>query len=184
MTGKTDQPGNKVVMGVIGAPHGVRGQVRVKSFTAEPLAIGDYGPLHDANGNAYEVADARRAKTVVVVTFTSVKSREAAEKLNGVELFINRDRLPDDALEGDEFYIADLVGLDTVDESGAISGRVVAVHNFGADDMIEVRLKANGRTDMFAFTRAIVPEIDVEAGRLTLVPPGEVIVQPGQEDEA
>lgn len=176
--------GEQVLMGVIGAPHGVRGQVRVKSFTADPLAIGDYGPLQDADGTIFEVVDARPAKTVVVVTFKAVKSREAAEKLNGVELFVARDRLPDDALEDDEFYIADLVGLDTVDENGAISGRVIAVYNFGADDMIEVRFKANGRTDMFAFTHAIVPAIDFEAGRLTLVPPGEIIVQPGQEDEA
>ena len=176
--------GDMVLLGVIGAPHGVRGQVRVKSFTADPPAIGDYGPLHDADGNVYEVVDARPAKTVVVVTFKSVKSRDAAETLNGVELFVARDRLPDEALEDDEFYIADLVGLDTVDEGGAVTGRVVAVHNFGADDMIEVRLKANGRTDMFAFTHAVVPAIDFEAGRLTLVPPGEIVVRPGREDKA
>ena len=178
----TDKPERPVLMAVIGAPHGVRGQVRVKSHTGDPLALGDYGPLFDADGNAFEVTDIRPAKTVVVVTFKGIRGRDAAEKLKDRELFVDRSRLPDGELDEDEFFIDDLVGLDAVDAAGAVVGRVVAVHNFGADDMIEVQPTSGGRTALYPFTRAVVPEIDFDAGRLVLVPPDEIIVQPGAED--
>ena len=189
MAAKTDYRGamNKtsstsVLMGVIGAPHGVKGQVRVKSYTGDPLALGDYGPLFDTEGTAYEVVDIRLAKTVVVVTFKHVKGRDAAERLNGTELFIDRAQLPDNELQEDEFFIDDLVGLAAVSADGATIGQVVAVHNFGADDMLEIKPAGGGRTALYPFTREVVPEADIEAGRLVLVPPGEIIARP--EDEA
>jgi len=177
------KPANPVLMGVIGAPHGVRGEVRVKSHTGDPMALGDYGPLFDKNGNAFDIVAIRPSKTVVVVRFKQVDGREAAEALNGTELFVSRSQLPDGELEDDEFFIDDLVGLETVDAHGTRLGAVVAVHNFGADDMIEVRPAGGGRTEIYPFTRAVVPEIDMNARRLTLVPPGEIIARP-EKDEA
>lgn len=176
-------PANPVLMGVIGAPHGVRGEVRVKSHTGDPMALGDYGPLFDKNGNAFAITSIRPSKTVVVVRFKQVNGREAAEALNGTELFVDRSQLPDGELEDDEFFIDDLVGLEAVGTDGARLGSVVAVHNFGADDMIEVRPAGGGRTELYPFTRAVVPEIDMDAERLTLVAPGEIIARP-EEDEA
>lgn len=174
---------NPVLMGVIGAPHGVKGQVRVKSYTGDPLALGDYGPLFDAKGTAYQVTDIRSAKNVVVVTFKGVVGRSAAEALNGVELFIERDQLPDEELEEDEFYIDDLIGMDVLDETGTQIGTVMSVQNFGAGDMLEVSpMLANGsfspKTVFYPFTKLVVPEIDFDAHALTLIAPPEVTVAP------
>lgn len=174
---------NPVLMGVIGAPHGVKGQVRVKSYTGDPLALGDYGPLYDSAGKRFVVSDIRAAKNVVVVTFQGVAGRSAAEALNGVELFIERDQLPDEALDEDEFYVDDLVGMDVLDEAGTQIGTVMTVQNFGAGDMIEVSpMMANGsfspKTVFYPFTKLVVPEIDFEAHALTLVAPPEVTVAP------
>ena len=112
----------KVLMAVIGAPHGVRGEVRVKTFTGDPLALGDYGPLFDAAGKSYTILDLRPSKTVVVAKIKEVPTREAAEAANGTELFVARAALPDD-LDEDEFYQTDLIGLSAVDEAGACSIR-------------------------------------------------------------
>lgn len=179
----TTKPANPVLMGVIGAPHGVRGEVRVKSHTGDPMALGDYGSLFDKNGNAFEITAIRPSKTVVVVRFKQVNGREVAEALNGTELFVDRSQLPDGELEDDEFFIDDLVGLEAIGADGTPLGHVIAVHNFGADDMIGVRRVSGGRTELYPFTRAVVPEIDMDGGRLTLVPPGEITARP-EEDEA
>lgn len=174
---------NPVLMGVIGAPHGVKGQVRVKSYTGDPLALGDYGPLYTEAGQAFDVADIRPGKNVVVVTFKGVAGRGAAEALNGVALYIDRDQLPDDALDDDEFYIDDLVGMEARNPDGDLIGQVMTVQNFGAGDMLEVAAAKPGggfspKTAFYPFTKAVVPEIDFEAGVLTLVPPIEVTVAP------
>lgn len=172
---------DRIILGQIGAPHGVRGQVRIKPFTADPLALGDYGPLYDAKGNRFDITDARLAKAMLVVTFKQVTTREAAETLNGTELGVARDQLPDEALEDDEFYVEDLVGLTCLDEAGDKIGSVTAVHNFGADDIIEVRLAKTGKSEMYPFTMETVPELDLDAGTLILIPPGEVIAQESSE---
>lgn len=186
------KPDNPVLMGVIGAPHGVRGELRVKSYTADPLALGDYGTLYDAQGRAFDVTDIRPAKTVVVVRFAQVTDRGQAEALNGVELYIDRDQLPDEALDEDEFFVADLVGLNALDENGARIGEVIAVHNFGAGDLLEIApATASGgiarkRAFLVEFSRETVPEIDFEAGTLTLIRPGEIEARGpgnGEEDE-
>lgn len=174
---------NPVMMGVVGAPHGVKGQVRVKSYTGNPLALGDYGPLFDAQGKAYQVTDIRPAKNVVVVTFKGVVGRSAAEALAGIELFIERDQLPDEELDEDEFYIDDLVGMEVLDEAGAQIGTVMSVQNFGAGDMLEVSpMLKNGsfspKTLFYPFTKLVVPSIDFDAHALTLVVPAEVTVAP------
>ncbi|MAS06643.1 MAG: ribosome maturation factor RimM [Ahrensia sp.] len=169
-----------VLMGVIGAPHGVRGELRVKPYTGDPQALGDYGTLFDAQGRAYDVVDIRPAKTVVVVTFEQVTDRTKAEALNGVELFIDRSQLPDEELEEDEFFIADLVGLAAHDEADAKIGEIVAVHDFGAGDLLEIAPVtpsgglARKSAFLVEFTRETVPDIDFDAGRLTLIRPSEI----------
>lgn len=170
-----------VLMAKIGAAHGMHGSVRVKSFTGDPLALGDYGPLVDAAGNTYDVADIRSAKTVVVVRFKQVAGRQKAEALNGTELFIARDQLPDEELEPDEFFIEDLIGLKCVSRDGATLGHVTSVLNFGANDIVEVQLQSTGKKELFAFDALTFPDVDLEAGLLTLVPPGVVVAKPGNE---
>lgn len=153
---------NPVQLAVIGAPHGVRGELRVKTFTADPLALGDYGPLHALDGRMFEIVDIRPANTVVVVRFKGVNDRNAAEALNGTELFIERSALPDDGDE-DDFYHADLVGLEVRDESETPVGKVTAVQNFGGGDILEITHQ--GRKGVpIPFTRAAVPHVDVAGG--------------------
>ena len=155
-------PKNPIQMAVIGAAHGIRGELRVKTFTGDPLALGDYGPLYAKDGRAFEVIDIRPANTVVVVRFKGVNDRNAAEALAGTELFIDRSALPDDG-EADEFYHADLVGLTVKDETGATIGKVSAIHNFGADDILEVTV--DGRKGvLIPFSQAAVPEVSVAGG--------------------
>ncbi|WP_193174475.1 ribosome maturation factor RimM [Oricola nitratireducens] len=186
------KPDNPVLMGVIGAPHGVRGELRVKPYTGDPLALGDYGTLYDAQGRAFDVTDIRPQKNVVVVSFEQVKGRTEAEALNGVELFVDRSQLPDEELDEDEFFVADLVGLAVHDEAGEKTGEVIAVHNFGAGDLLEIAPLTPGgglarkQAFLVEFSRETVPAIDFDAGRLTLVRPGEIEArgqEGGEEDE-
>jgi 16S rRNA processing protein RimM len=148
---------NPVQMAVIGAAHGIRGEVRVRSFTGDPAALGDYGPLYDGAGRAFEVVSVRPGKEVSIARFKGVATREAAEALNGVALFVDRSALPAD-LDEEEFYHADLIGLAVRDESGAEIGAVSAIHDFGAGDILEVKRKSEPSV-MIPFTRAAVPEV-------------------------
>lgn len=161
-----------IQLAVIGGAHGIKGEVRVKSFTDDPLAFGDYGKLHDKNGNKYQVIKARVSKNVVVTRFKSIDTREKAEAINGIELYIDRARLPQ-VEDEDEFYLSDLDGLDCVDEAGAVIGFVKGVHNFGAGDIIEVQ-QTKGGDAFYPFTKEVVPTVNIEAGTLTLIPPAEV----------
>lgn len=152
---------NPVLMAVIGAAHGIKGELRVKSFTGDPAALGDYGPLFAGDGRAFEVETIRPAGTVAVVRFRGVRDRTAAEALNGTELFVDRSVLPAEG-EG-EFYHTDLVGLSVRDETGATVGKVTAVHNFGGGDILEI--SHHGRKGvLIPFTEAAVPEVDVAGG--------------------
>jgi 16S rRNA processing protein RimM len=147
-----------VLMAVIGAAHGIKGEVRVKTFTDDPLTLGDYGPLCDSSGRAFEVAGIRPQGNVVVVRFRGIGDRSAAAALNGTELFVDRGALPADLAE-EEFYHADLVGMDVVDGEGAALGKVSAVQNYGAGDILEIR--GPGLNALVPFTRAAVPVVDV-----------------------
>lgn len=155
-------PKNPIQMAVIGAAHGIRGELRVKTFTGDPLALGDYGPLYAKDGRAFEVIDIRPANTVVVVRFKGVNDRNAAEALAGTELFIDRAALPDEG-EDDEFYHADLVGLAVKDETGETIGKVNAIHNFGADDILEVTVGSR-KGVLIPFSQAAVPEVSIAGG--------------------
>ena len=169
-----------IVMGVVGAPHGVKGEVRVKSFTDDPLALGDYGPLTAADGRIFTVETIRPQKTVAVVRFAEVTTREQAEALNGTELFVARDALPDD-LEDDEFYQADLVGLDVRDGEGTSWGRVAAVHDFGGGTVIELKGRKGA---MIPFTQAAVPQVDIAGGSITVDPVAAGLIDLPDEDES
>lgn len=129
---------NPVLMATIGAAQGLRGEVRVKSFTDDPTALGEYGNLHSADGRVFEVLEIREAKNVVIVRFRGVNDRNAAEALNGLDLFIERDNLPDDDLDEDEFFYADLEGLEAIDGNGTSYGKVSGVFDFGAGDLLEL----------------------------------------------
>jgi 16S rRNA processing protein RimM len=156
------KPLRPIQMAVIGAPHGIRGELRVKTFTGDPLALADYGPLYDEAGNRYDVVDIRPAKNVVVVRFRQVSDRNAAEELNGTMLFVDRSALPPD-LEDDQFYHADLIDLPVRDEEGDLLGHVSAFHDFGGGDIMEVTL-GSGRTVLVPFNREAVPTVDIESG--------------------
>ena len=170
---------NPVHMAVIGAAHGIKGELRVKAFTGDPMALGDYGPLYARDGRAFEILNLRPQGEVVVVRFKSVTDRNAAEALTGTELFVDRSALPDDVEEG-EFYHADLVGLAVRDETGGEVGAVTAVHNFGGGDILEIRY--HGRAGILVpFTRAAVPGVDIAGGFVTIDTTAAGLV-PGEDD--
>lgn len=173
------QSKNPIQMAVIGGAHGIRGELRVKSFTADPLALGNYGPLQARDGRVFEVQAIRPAKDVVVVRFKGVSDRNAAEALTGTELFVDRSMLPEDGDE-DDFYHADLVGLSVRDDSGAAIGKVAAVQNFGGGDILELTL--GGRKGvLIPFTRASVPEVSISDGFVRIDPVAAGLVEDEEE---
>ena len=162
---------NRILLGQIGAAHGIKGEVRIAAHTADPMAIGSYGPLHtDRPGLTITISKLRVQKTVVVAQLKGIADRDAAEQLNGVSLFVDRSKLPEPEDE-DDFYHADLLGLDARLESGVSIGTVSALPNFGAGDLIEIRDGQSGDTFLFPFTKAVVPHIHVADGYLTIVVP-------------
>lgn len=162
----------QVCVARIGAAHGVRGAVKLWTFTEDPLAIEDYGPLATKDGERHlELTSAREAKDHLVVTFKGVTTRDEAERLNGVELYIPRDKLP--ATEEDEYYHADLIGLDAVTTADEPLGRVIAIHNFGAGDIIEIAPES-GTTILLPFSNAVVPTVDIPGGRVVIELPREI----------
>ncbi|OKO76104.1 ribosome maturation factor RimM [Bradyrhizobium sp. NAS96.2] len=156
----------------IGAAHGVRGAVRLWTFTEDPLAVKDYGPLMTKDGTRqFEVTHAREAKDHLVVTLTGVATRDDAERLNGLELYVPRDRLPD--TDDGEYYHTDLIGLAAVTTAEQPLGKVIAIHNFGAGDIIEIA-PPQGATMLLPFTNAVVPTVDLAGGRVVIDLPQEI----------
>ena len=167
-----------VCLGAVMGSYGVRGETRVKSFCAEPSAIGDYGPLTGDDGKSYAVTVLRPVKGGYAVRLSGVPHKEAADALKGTRLWAPRAALP--ALPDDEFYHSDLIGLSAVDTGGADLGRVHAVHDHGAGDLLELRPK--GRAPVLVpFTRAIVPTVDLDARRVVIDPP-DGLFDDGSED--
>ena len=156
-----------VCLGQIGAPHGVRGEVRLRSFTAEPEAIAAYGALQTEDGRAIEIESLRPVKDHFVAALAGVHDRDAAARLASTKLYVPRERLPQLA-DPEEFYHSDLIGLTVVDHAGQKLGSVVAIHNFGAGDLIELRLDASSKTELLAFNDANVPSVDIAGGKLVL----------------
>ncbi len=156
----------------IGAAHGVRGAVKLWTFTEDPLAVKHYGPLTTKDGTRhFEVTHAREAKDHLVATLKGIATREEAERLNGVELYIARDKLPE--TDEGEYYHADLIGLAAVTAADAPIGRVIAIHNFGAGDIIEIA-PPHGATLLLPFTNAVVPTVDLAGGRVVIELPEEI----------
>ena len=156
----------------IGAAHGVRGAVKLWTFTEDPLAVKHYGPLTTRDGaRQFEVTHAREAKDHLVATIKGVATREDAERLNGIELYIAREKLPE--TDEDEYYHADLIGLSAVNAANEPLGRVTAIHNFGAGDIIEIA-PPQGPTMLLAFTNAVVPTVDLAGGRVVIELPQEI----------
>ncbi|MFL4971981.1 MAG: ribosome maturation factor RimM [Xanthobacteraceae bacterium] len=161
---------SRILVAEIGAAHGLRGEVKLRSFTQDPMAVQDYRVLEGEDGTrTFAIEALKPAKGCLIARLAGVSDRTAAEGLRGVKLYVPRDRLP--APEDDEtFYYADLIGLAVATGDGRMLGKVVAVHNFGAGDLIEVEAGSGG-TVMLPFTAAVVPTIDLAAGRLVVDPP-------------
>jgi len=160
----------RICVAQIGPAHGTRGEVRLKSFTADPMAVKDYGALETEDGTAtFKIETLRPAKSYLVAQLAGIRDRTAAERLANLRLFVPRERLP--APETDEFYHADLIGLAAVATDGRALGTVVAVHDFGAGDILEVRQEGRRNTVMLPFTATTVPVVDVAGRRIVINPP-------------
>jgi len=172
----------RICVGVITGAQGVRGAVRIKSFTAAPEDVAAYGPVADEAGErSFDLRAVGRAKGVVIATIAGIADRDAAERLKGVRLYVARAKLP--APGEEEYYHADLIGLAAVLKDGTVLGRVRAVHEYGAGDSIEV-LRDDGGTVLVPFTRAAVPEIDLAAGLVVIDPPDGLLDGRTVESEA
>ena len=171
-------PAAQICIARIGAAHGVRGAVKLWTFTDDPLAVLHYGPLATKDGRrSFEVAQAREAKGHLVATLKGVATREDAERLNGIELYIAREKFP--VAGEDEYYHADLIGLAAVNAANEPLGRVIAIHNFGAGDIIEIAPPEGATTMLLPFTNAVVPSVDLAEGRVVIELPVEI---EGDED--
>ena len=162
----------QVCVARIGAAHGVRGAVKLWTFTEDPFAVTRYGPLSTRDGaRSFEVAHAREAKGFLVATLKGITSRNEAERLNGLELYVARETLP--STDDDEYYHADLIGLAAVTTAGEPLGKVIASHNFGAGDIIEIA-PPSGTTILLPFSNAVVPTVDLKGGRVLIELPEEI----------
>lgn len=162
---------NQIIVGSIAGAFGVNGEVRLKSFCAEPESIADYTPLTRSDGKTIAtIVLTGQAKGVLVARMDGITTKEEADALKGVELLAERDRLP--SLPDDEFYHADLIGLEAYDTGGGALGRVKSVQNNGADDLLEIHGPGLKASVLVPFTRAIVPTVDLAAGRVVIDPPG------------
>jgi 16S rRNA processing protein RimM len=163
---------DKVCVGVITGVRGLKGEVRVKSFTSDPASIASYGAVTTENGkNSFRLTIKSSAKGLLIARLDGIEDRTSAEKLKGEKLFVPRSALPEP--ETDEFYQADLIGLYVETDDGKRLGVIKAIHNFGASDILEIAYRDGGDKDnmMVPFTSEIVPEVDLKGGRVVINPP-------------
>jgi 16S rRNA processing protein RimM len=162
---------DRICVAQIGAAHGLRGEVRLRSFTQDPAAVTSYGPLESEDGTRrFEIEALRPAKDHFVARLAGIGDRDAAEKLTNLKLYVPRDRLPP-VEDDDTFYQSDLIGLAAVTTEGAELGTVKAVHNFGAGDLIEITAADGDKPLMVPFTVEAVPSVDLKGQRIVEVPP-------------
>lgn len=192
MSGKPDirggessvAPSDLVLLGEFGRAHGLKGEVRLKSHTGDPLAIASYGPLLDSRGRAYTIKNPRQAPggapDMLVARVDGVSTREAAEKLNRIELYLSREKLPP-AEDEDEFLLADLIGCKVRTEAGEPVGTVADVPNFGGGDLLEIKPATGGATAFLPFTRAFVPQVNI-AGRYVVATPPDDLFAPARPE--
>lgn len=176
------QTDRRVLLGHISTAHGIRGEVLIKSYAAEPESIAAYGPLTDNAGTrTFKIKSSRLTPKGVIARIEGVNDRNAAEALRGVDLYVSRDRLPE---TGDaEFYHTDLIGLIAETADGQPYGRVASVQNFGAGDLLEIERASGGDTEYLPFTNENVPVVDIANGKLTVVVP-TLTGEPEPGDEA
>ncbi len=173
-----DETHNLIFVAQVGAAHGVRGEVKVTTFTADPMALASYKSLMRQDGSpALTIASARPAKGGIVARLKGVDDRNAAEALRGLKLYISRDSLPEP--DEDEFYLADLIGLAVETTAGELLGKVKTVQDFGAGDLLEIQPKA-GASWWLPFTREAVPEVRIAEGRLIAEPPAVIEADPDE----
>lgn len=178
MTTSAETP-KRLKIGVITSPHGVRGTVKIRSFTEDPDAFVEYGDVTTLDGSrVFDIAIVGDAKGTLLCEIDGVSDRDAAEDLRGVELYILREDLPDD-LEDDEFYTTDLIGLETRDAKGDFSGTIRGINDHGAGDVVDV-LHEDGKVRSYEFSLANFPEIHAADGYVVLTPPEEVTAQDEQ----
>lgn len=170
----------KICVGKITGPHGLRGLVRLRSFTENPEAIATY-PLVDAEGVSRRVSLRTAMAEEFIAEVEGVSSREQAEAVRGLQLFINRGQLPE--LKQREYYLADLIGLRANDAEGKACGSVIAVHDFGAGTLLEIKLP-DGRTAMLPFRDAFVPTVAINEGYVVIAPPGDWLTQSGKQERS
>ncbi|WP_319824821.1 ribosome maturation factor RimM [Thalassovita sp.] len=165
-----DTPQDLICVATIAGAFGVRGEVRLKSYTSDPEAIEDYNPLVTEDGSrSFEVGVLRPIKNGLSVRLSSVGTKEEADALKGVNLYVPRSRLP--SLPDDEFYHADLIGLAVYDTGGTLLGKVKSVQNHGAGDLLEIHGAGLTSSVLLPFTRAAVPTVDLASGRIVADPP-------------
>ena len=170
----------KLLMGRIGAAHGIKGELRIQSFTEDPMALAGYGPLATSRpGLTVTITTARANGSTLIARLEGIGDRTAAEQLNGVELYVDRALLPQPE-DDDEFYHADLIGLRAQLSDGTTLGEVVALPNFGAGDLIEIRDPQSGDSFLYPFTRRVVPEVHLADGYLVIEVPLDA--DPGEEE--
>jgi 16S rRNA processing protein RimM len=173
--------GGRICIAKFGAAHGVRGEIRLWPFTEDPLAVKDYGPLETKDGTRrFEIATLRAAKDHLVARIKGIDTRDDAETLNGLELYVTREKLP--ATDDDEFYHADLIGLAAVTAEHVPFGRIIAMHNFGAGDIVEIALNCGGETKLLPFSNAVVPTVDLVKRHAVIVLPDEVDAENEKRD--
>lgn len=163
----------RICVAQIGAAHGVSGEVRLRSFTADPLSVRDYGRLETEDGAlAFEIEALRAGKDHLVVRLSGVRDRDAAERLTNLKLYVPRERLPPP--DAEEFYHADLIGLRAESRDGTELAKIVAVHDFGAGDLLELLPVGERNTVLLPFTTTTVPLVDIAAGRVVIDPPQDL----------
>lgn len=166
--------GRLLCVGVITGAHGIRGEVKIKAFTETPEAIAGYGPLQTKSGDrSFEITRHRIQKGQVIAVLKDVRDRSGAEALKGTELYLDRQVLPE-LEDEEEFYHADLVGLEALLEDGTVFGQVAALQDFGAGDVIEIRPAGGGSTVLLPFTRQVVPDVNIAEGHIVVSPPEEI----------
>ncbi len=161
----------RVLVGRVTGAHGLKGEVKIAAFTAEPEDVAAYGPLTTADGSrAVEIASLRNAGGgTVVARLRGIADRNEAERLRGTELFVARALLP--PAGADEYYQSDLIGLAAISPDGDALGEIVAVQNFGAGDLLELLPSSGGQTELIPFENAHVPKVDLEARQITIIIP-------------
>lgn len=170
----TDTANPKLILvGHVAGGFGVKGEVRIHTYTADPLALTAYGPLLRADGShGLTLTQMRATKDGVVGRASEIATKEEADALRNLKLYVPREAFP--APDEDEFYLADLIGVEARDQSGAVLGTIKAVQNFGADDMLEIAPTTGGPTWFLPFTKAAVPDLHLADGWVLAVPPQEV----------